>query len=116
MYGPLDEEAAAYVLKELLRALRYLHHERKIHRDVKAGNLLLAADASVRGPPFHCCSRIAEATKGFFFFVPSLPCCRLGAARGLRRDGAADGLHGQAVHPRGHAVLDGPGGDTPAPI
>ena len=35
---------------------------------------------------------------------------RAGAARGLRRDGAADGLHGQAVHARGHAVLDGPGG------
>ena len=51
MCGPLDEEAAAYVLKELLRALRYLHHERKIHRDVKAGNLLLAADATVRCPP-----------------------------------------------------------------
>ena len=47
MYGPLDEAAAAYVLKELLRALRYLHSERKIHRDVKAGNLLLAADATV---------------------------------------------------------------------
>jgi serine/threonine protein kinase len=40
--GPLDESSIADVLNELLLALQYLHDEGKIHRDVKAGNLLLS--------------------------------------------------------------------------
>lgn len=31
-----------------VQALAYLHAERKIHRDVKAGNMLVAANGSVR--------------------------------------------------------------------
>ena len=40
--GPLAEDCIAYVVRQLLLALAYLHGERKIHRDIKAGNLLLA--------------------------------------------------------------------------
>ena len=40
--GPLTEDSIAYVVRQLLLALAYLHGERKIHRDIKAGNLLLA--------------------------------------------------------------------------
>ena len=36
--GPLDELYVAYIMRELLIALQYLHVERKIHRDVKAGD------------------------------------------------------------------------------
>ena len=81
MYGPLDEEAAAYVLKELLRALRYLHHERKIHRDVKAGNLLLAADATVRGPPLLCLcpARIHVEASDCVASLACRPSCRCGS-------------------------------------
>lgn len=36
-YGPLEEPFVAFIMRELLTALQYLHGERKIHRDVKAG-------------------------------------------------------------------------------
>ncbi|CBN76874.1 Serine/threonine protein kinase [Ectocarpus siliculosus] len=44
----LDEHTAQWILREILKALVYLHLERKIHRDVKAGNILVASDGSVR--------------------------------------------------------------------
>ncbi|CAM9745519.1 unnamed protein product, partial [Ectocarpus fasciculatus] len=44
----LDEHTAQWVLREILKALVYLHLERKIHRDVKAGNILVASDGTVR--------------------------------------------------------------------
>ncbi|CAB1104688.1 unnamed protein product [Ectocarpus sp. CCAP 1310/34] len=44
----LDEHTTQWILREILKALVYLHSERKIHRDVKAGNILVASDGSVR--------------------------------------------------------------------
>ncbi len=37
----LKEEEIAVVLQYALRGLEYLHFKRKIHRDIKAGNILL---------------------------------------------------------------------------
>ena len=37
----LNEEEIAIVLSDTLKGLEYLHLRKKIHRDIKAGNILL---------------------------------------------------------------------------
>jgi serine/threonine protein kinase len=44
----LDENTIAWVLKGILKALVYLHGERKIHRDIKGANILLDCDGEIR--------------------------------------------------------------------
>ena len=46
--GGLGEGEISFITRDVLRALAYLHDEGKIHRDVKAANVLLTADAEAR--------------------------------------------------------------------
>ncbi|TVU02398.1 hypothetical protein EJB05_52113, partial [Eragrostis curvula] len=46
--GFKDESFIAFVLREALKGLEYLHENGHIHRDVKAGNILLDQDQGVK--------------------------------------------------------------------
>lgn len=45
---PLTEPQIQYICREMCDALQFLHSHFVIHRDIKAGNVLLTADGSVR--------------------------------------------------------------------
>lgn len=44
----LGEELTSFIIRETLKGLEYLHQERKVHRDIKAANILLTENGGVK--------------------------------------------------------------------
>jgi serine/threonine-protein kinase 24/25/MST4 len=60
IFGPISEEYVPFLLHELLLALQYLHKQRKIHRDIKAGNVLVGYNGSIRLADFGVAGQMTD--------------------------------------------------------
>lgn len=65
---PLTEPQIAYVCKHMTEGLSFLHKNKVIHRDLKAGNVLLTMDGGVKlGEYYRCWWNLFNFF--FFFFI-----------------------------------------------
>lgn len=44
----LTDDQIAYVMKDSLKGLLYIHSKKKIHRDIKGGNILLSSNGEAK--------------------------------------------------------------------
>jgi serine/threonine protein kinase len=57
---PMNETEIAYILKEVLQGLRFMHGLKRLHRDIKSDNVLVGKDGKVKLCDFGFCAELTE--------------------------------------------------------
>ncbi|KAF6778596.1 hypothetical protein AHF37_02167 [Paragonimus kellicotti] len=57
---PIEENCIAFVTRETLRGIEYMHKAGKIHRDIKGANILLTNDGDVKIADFGVAAQITQ--------------------------------------------------------
>ena len=90
----LTEEEISAILHFALKGLHYLHKQRKIHRDVKAGNILLNRDGHAKLADFGVAGQLTVSGG------------RGGGGEGRERKGRGRGMKGRGRGREGRGTLE----------
>eukprot|EP00727_Mastigamoeba_balamuthi_P004083 m51a1_g13672 putative severin kinase (169) ;mRNA; f:647-1712 len=61
--GRLEEPCIALILKETIKALEFLHGENRIHRDIKAANIMLTGSGEVKLGDYGALGQLSDVTQ-----------------------------------------------------
>lgn len=87
----LPEHKTRFVVREILSGLNYLHSQRKIHRDIKAANILLTDEGKIKLSDFGVSGRLLSSfRRGTFVGTPYWMAPEVVANESLGYDEKAD--------------------------